>query len=271
MSFIKKMKDILFEEEEYTEPIQIRDEVKEEPKIVKIDPINEPKEEKVEVKKEEVPEFRETPKPKVENTFTFPDFDEDEFVNNISKSNNVLEYERKKSVERRTNYGPYERVETKETIERKKFKPSPIISPVYGILNQDYRAEDIIKREETPNVDIDYVRKKAFEKKKEEEIDEPVVTFFEEKEEIKEIPKEEVIEEKVPERDYKTIDDLLEDASHEVDLEDTIEMPKVNNLEEIEEELEKLDVEEKEEKKETKDDDADLFELIDSMYDSREE
>ena len=40
MGLVKKLKDILFEEEEeFTEPIKIREEVKEEsPKIVKIEP-----------------------------------------------------------------------------------------------------------------------------------------------------------------------------------------------------------------------------------------
>lgn len=33
------------------------------------------------------------------------------------------------------------KIETTETIERKKFKPSPIISPVYGVLDRDYKKK----------------------------------------------------------------------------------------------------------------------------------
>lgn len=287
MSLLKKVKDILFEEEEYTEPIQIKDDVKEESKIVKI-----------ESPKEEVKEMtRYTPtieEPvKVEKTFQFPDFDEEEFqtISRV-KEQHEEEYERPKTYERRVERVTNDHVEksrsevarerereVRETrereIDKKKFKPSPIISPVYGILNQDYRAEDIIDRTETTsNIDIDVVRKKAFEPKskpKEEIIDdisEPVVTFFEEKDEEPE--KLEVSKEE--KRDYKTIDDLLEEASTEVDYEDEVKIPSSNNLEEIEEELEKIDVDDKNDEKKVDDTaDNDLFELIDSMYDDREE
>lgn len=268
MSLVKKLKDILFEEEEYTEPIKIREEVKEEaPKIVKV----EPKEEKVQPEEKEVTSERELFRS--DNNFSFPDFDEEEFAINMNRPKpNVLEYERKKSVEKRTDYGRYERIETREYTEKKKFKPSPIISPVYGILNQDYKAEDIVtKRDNASTIDIEAVRKKAFEPKQEEvediveTIDEPVVTFFEEKETIK-------IKEEAPVENYKSIDDLLEEAAEEIDLEDTLEIPATNNLDAIEEELEKLEVKEKDSEKDLDDTlDSDLFELIDSMYDEREE
>lgn len=266
MSLVKKLKDILFEEEEdFTEPIKVQEEVKEEPKIVKIDPV---KEEKNLEETKEIPSEKEVFKN--EKTFQFPDFDEDEFVNNISKPRpkvNVLEYERKKTVEKRTDYGRYERVETREYTEKKKFKPSPIISPVYGILNQDYKAEDIVNKSDSAStINIEEVRKKAFESKPEkvnEVIDEPVVTFFEEKDAVK-------IEED-NKNNYKSIDDLLEEASTEISLEDTLEIPKTNNIDAIEDELEKLDVEDEVQKDLDDTLDNDLFELIDSMYDEREE
>lgn len=277
MSLVKKLKDILFEEEEeYTEPIKVREEVKEEvPKVVKI----EPEREEVKEQPKEVTSERELFRS--DNSFRFPDFDEEEFASNMSKPKpkaNVLEYERKKTVEKRTDYGRYERIETREYTEKKKFKPSPIISPVFGILNQDYKAEDIVNKKDTAStIDIEAVRKKAFEpkyeepkfeepkRKLEETIDEPVVTFFEEKDTIK-------TKEISSREEYKTIDDLLEEASDEIALEDTLEMPKTNNLDAIEEELEKLDTEEKTAHRDLDDTlDSDLFELIDSMYDEREE
>ncbi len=290
MSFVKKLKDILFDEEDVTEPIKINDDVnEEEPKIVKIEPIHEEESIRETIVEKE---FKEEPK-KVENTFQFPDFDEEEFSSSISKSHqnvNVMDYPMdydvdynmdysvKKPTSKLPEYRPIEKVETKEVFDRKKFKPSPIISPVYGILNQDYKAEDIVNREDVAsNITIEEVRKKAFEtpvkekvveEKVEETISEPVVTFFEEK------------DAPVPTREekanYKSIDDLLEEASTEIPLEDTIEIPKTNNLDAIEEELEKLDTEVKEDTKEIQkeiDDtlDSDLFELIDSMYDDRKE
>ena len=62
-------------------------------------------------------------------------------------------------------YGAYERKE-----EKTYFKPSPIISPIYGILDKNYTKEDIIPKKEIrltssyarENINFDDVRKKAF-------------------------------------------------------------------------------------------------------------
>lgn len=274
MSLVKKLKDILFEEEEYTEPIKVVEEPKkEEPSSVKIEFDEEVETEPI---KNEIPSERELFKK--ENSFRFPEFDEEEFTSSFQtpkqapkQNSNVLEYERKKTYEKRTDYGRYERVETREYTEKRKFKPSPIISPVYGILNQDYKAEDIVNKKDTAsNIDIDSVRKKAFEPKieikeeKKDVIDEPVVTFFEEKETIK-------LKENPRRESYKSIDDLLEEAADEISLEDTLEIPRTNNLDAIEEELEKLETEPIIKKDLDDTLDNDLFELIDSMYDEREE
>ena len=297
MSLFKKLKDVLFEEEEYTEPIKIREEKKEEP-MVRTSKVEEEvrqpesfhfsetntlKENEIkvpEVKKERVESERELFRK--ENSFEFPSFDEEEFQSNVEKpkSTNVLEYERKRIVETKNERSRYERVE-KEVTEKKKFKPSPIISPVYGILNQDYKAEDITFKNGKNKISFEEVRKKAFEPTKEvkeeklEEvpkisdiISEPVVTFFDEKDNI-------TVEDEKSEKEYKTINDLLESASDEIPLEDTLEIPKTNNLDVIEEELEKIEEEKVNDKslEDTMDTtkDNELFELIDSMYDEREE
>ena len=54
-------------------------------------------------------------------------------------------------------------------VEKKYFQPTPIISPVYGILDKNYHKEDITSKRKSANeiqrvrkVDIDDVRKKAF-------------------------------------------------------------------------------------------------------------
>ena len=56
-------------------------------------------------------------------------------------------------------------------VEKKIFKPTPIISPVYGVLDKNYHKEDIVSRNEvrtnrfeknTPESSIDAIRNKAY-------------------------------------------------------------------------------------------------------------
>lgn len=53
-----------------------------------------------------------------------------------------------------------------EKDEKKTFTPSPIISPVYGVLNENYKKEDIISKSEKRSpkeaLDLDSVRRKAY-------------------------------------------------------------------------------------------------------------
>ena len=80
-------------------------------------------------------------------------------------------------------YGTYEKKE-----EKTYFRPSPIISPIYGILDKNYKKEDVKEKREVhissytrTNMSVDDIRNKAYGKKqekKEEEIkavSEPVV------------------------------------------------------------------------------------------------
>ena len=62
-------------------------------------------------------------------------------------------------------YGSYERKE-----EKIYFRPSPIISPIYGILDKNYKKEDVVSKKDIritssysrTNVDVDDIRNKAF-------------------------------------------------------------------------------------------------------------
>ena len=61
-------------------------------------------------------------------------------------------------------YGTYEKKETKPV-----FKPSPIISPIYGILDKDYKKEEIVPKREVrltsysrEHMSVDDVRRKAY-------------------------------------------------------------------------------------------------------------
>lgn len=301
MGLFNKIKDILFDEveDEETAPKKVEkfNEPKEEPKIaekIEVQPrvserpvrVVEPEPIKEEPVEDDFDVMNERDLFKSDNNFPFLDFDEVEFSNSIGtrkeKTNtNVLEYEKKKKIEKRYDFG---RVETKEVVEKKKFKPSPIISPVYGILNEDYRIEDIKdKTEENAqnNLDFNSVRKKAFGDIAEEKvIEEPKETYYEETITVKLKDSEEEQKEK-----SKTIEELLEDTADvmintnkqeakkesvseyekiDTDLEEIIE-PKKKSKEEDLEVTKKVDLDEENTLE------SDLFDLIDSMYDNRED
>ena len=66
--------------------------------------------------------------------------------------------------------------------EKSYFRPSPIISPIYGILDKNYRKEDVVTKREVhissfvkANVNVDDVRNKAYGRKSEEIVPEEVV------------------------------------------------------------------------------------------------
>ena len=287
MGLFKKVRDILFDEEEYTEQIKITPEMRNEETPLKEEVT---KVEKKEIREEPVMVKSQTPSPspkeevserelfKSDSTFPFFDFDEEEFDKQMpakapekstleKRTNNVFEYERKKKIEKRMDYGRYEKTEITETIERRKFKPSPIISPVYGILNQDYDKNDIIKRKDPDKVDIQSVRDKAFGEKKEmpKIPEEPKTTFYEETETVTISEPEEKV------KKVKTIDELLEDTSDLVvdidrDIDSEIELDPIEEYEEPIQKTHEMKVPEVEDTLEN-----DLFDLIDSMYDSKEE
>ena len=91
-------------------------------------------------------------------------FDDNDFrdLNLIPK-----EEEKKSTVYEKEVYGG--KINTDKEIEEKKiFKPTPIISPVYGILDKNYHKEDIVSRqdskpiEDNSEVSIDSIRNKAY-------------------------------------------------------------------------------------------------------------
>ena len=246
MGLVSKLKNILFEEEEVEIPVIEKKEKK--PEVVR-EYKELPKKEEVKVtnyqnydhlepviqqeaKMEEKVRFHTDSETvsereifKSEKTFNFPAFDEEEFDSFVPKkrSTNVMEHERKKQ-EKRVEYKPEYRKDYKdykkpeETKEVKRFKPSPIISPVYGILDKNYTPDEITTRTEatpTRSLDVDMVRKKAFGPKEEK-----VVEKIDVKEE--EILVDKALEEKMEKA--RTIDELLKDSSDEViDINDAID------------------------------------------------
>ncbi len=294
MGLLNKIKGILFEEVEEDEVVSTPKSEEKKPIAEKIEPqrkVEEPVEKSVPkvtapVKETKTENLNERDLFKSDNISPFFDFDEEEFSNmsrvQKPKTTNVMEYERKKRVEKRYDMGNFSKIERTEVVEKKKFKPSPIISPVYGILNEDYKPEDIkSKTDNVVNTGLDFnsVRKKAF---GEETLGEPEATYYEESVTVKVKENEEEKQQKV-----KTIDELLEDTSDvtiDVDEKNSVEdknnkeaTNEVADYERIDKDLEevtaKCDVN-KTEMKKVEDDDTlenDLFDLIDSMYDNREE
>ena len=294
MGLLNKIKGILFEEVEEDEVVSTPKSEEKKPIAEKIEPqrkVEEPVEKSVPkvtapVKETKTENLNERDLFKSDNISPFFDFDEEEFSNmsrvQKPKTTNVMEYERKKRVEKRYDMGNFSKIERTEVVEKKKFKPSPIISPVYGILNEDYKPEDIkSKTDNVVNTGLDFnsVRKKAF---GEETLGEPEATYYEESVTVKVKENEEEKQQKV-----KTIDELLEDTSDvtiDVDEKNSVEdkndieaTNEVADYERIDKDLEevtaKSDVN-KTEMRKVEDDDTlenDLFDLIDSMYDNREE
>lgn len=164
--------------------------------------------------------------------------------------------------------------------EKKVFRPTPIISPVYGVLDKNYRKDDITPKKNRPiiteydnsHLTIDDVRRKAY------------GTLEDDLEVI--IPSDdyEITEENgIINDEVETLDDGLVDLDYQPrfarkdDVIENIEENKNDLFEEIESKEEPLSDEEmfeelQEEKDETKEEltDSDLFNLIDSMYDKKD-
>ena len=192
MGVFDKIKNIFFEEEyvEVEEEVkkpkkESKKEVKKEKVTVakKIDLPEIKKEREVEVHtrrnvdiKEDEIEEEIKEEPKVENKFKFPmTFEEDDFKEEViveEKPVHVVKEEPKKEEPPKYIY-ENERVPLYEGREEKKekpvFKPTPIISPIYGILDKNYKKEEIVTKKPivlststSKKIDVDTVREKAY-------------------------------------------------------------------------------------------------------------
>lgn len=229
MGLFDKLKNV-FLEEDFDDDIPVTK--KEEPK-------EEVKEEKKEIEVKEIREEVKETVPLRENTFSdrelvntkekfkFPIiFEDEDFKAEEKKTNSINLLERDNT--------KYEsQIKTDVRREKKGFKPSPVISPVYGVLDKNYSKDDITTKDGLLNdydkVDIDYVIKKASgeyvtrEEKREEKKEEEVIDLFKEVEvednsmEIPIIKEEKNVEEKEEEIDekIKSIDELLKDTTDE--------------------------------------------------------
>ncbi len=191
-------------------------------------------------------------------------------------------------------YGAYERKD-----ERGYFKPSPIISPIYGILDKNYKKEEIVTRKEVrlsssysrEKLNVDEVRNKAY-GKLEDEIEEASFDDTPNNKPTFEIEKDNLLvdltsDDEKPSVKEVTMGDALEyfqdlGLEYNVDYVDATKKATGRRVKENYEELEPVkddDVSttsDTKKKTDTKDevkkdnDDDNLFDLIDSMYKEEE-
>lgn len=285
MKLLNKLKNIFYDEEYVDEPeteikkvdkvVKKEKEIEEKPKVEEIKITREePKREVEEVKRVvEEPKrdnnFSERELFRSERTFNFTEFDDEEV--DLPPRRSVLNPEPK--ITKR------QEVQKPAIPEQPKiFKPSPVISPIYGILDKDYKREEVVakpvKKEELVIKDsastYDTVRRKAY-GTLEDELEDTLNSMNKLTPEVisNEINK---IDESVNELDKKTskIEDIIskiESTTSEVsvgELEDKMEL----------ENFEDTDEENNSENDKTMTNSTlehDLFNLIDSMYDDKED
>ena len=289
----ESIKDVIAKKIEL--PKREKKEIKEAEEVKFEEKISQPlKEEipKVPVVKMEKIEKKEEVKPKRENKFnqelifddedfimdTKPKVKKEPVVNKISKEPSSL-YQTRESKkvevvkETKQNYQKPTYGNKKEEVKSKSFTPSPIISPIYGILDKNYRKEEVKDNKEIrissrpSRMDLDSIRNKAFgdleydfnlmEENKKEEL--PEVDDSKRKEDIKKIYHKKDKQEGKPKIDRVTIgeaDEYYNDLglAYNTDYEDLSKDLSDGKV-----------VETKKEKNEKLEDN--LFDLIESMYD----
>ena len=269
MSILEKVRDFFYDDEE-----DILEDIKKKPS-------KHGKEKKEKIKIIEKEEIKEEPKEtqsiserelfKAERTFNFPfdvedDITEKEEVKEVPVIEKKEEYKPQREYKETKplsirNYTKYEKEEEPE----KKFKPTPVISPIYGILDKNYKKEDLLisdnkTKVEEKKLDYETVRKRAYSKayKTEEENDSKGIFFNldeekkEDEDEVKIIYND--VEEEKEDDKTKTIGEKIEEY------EKSLKKEEVEDIETTEEENILSETKEQ-----------DLFNLIDNMYNSDEE
>lgn len=290
MGLMDKLKNIFTEEvEEEVKPIK-----KEVVQVPIAAPVKEEKEEESKTPLNSSTSDSEILKEKDEK-FVFPVFFDDEDFTKLEET------KPKKEVKIAKDYGT--KIDKEEV--KKVFKPTPIISPVYGVLDKNYHKEDITSKNHESEyatkkeMTVDDIRNKAF-GTLEDDLENTLYgknsIFFNEEEVEDNSDIFEELEDKSEEAEHNSVDDFLNSETGknignenleiieddepltrtrkyrikeelaEVESTEEIEDLKEENIETnlINDELEKEYVEEKENKN-------DLFDLVDSMYDEKED
>jgi len=187
MGLLDKFKELFTDEEEVyeTKEIEVDEKEEEEHKLPtfmrnKIEKEQKEKEKELkileETKKEpnkEIAVLVENNSKKEEKKFSF-DFDDDDFIEPTRFSRSEIQKEKQEEKFKETYPSqnpvikPYSN--KKELEKPKKFRPTPVISPVYGILDKNYKTEEVVSKDEdsytiqraSKKVDFESVRKKAY-------------------------------------------------------------------------------------------------------------
>jgi len=304
MGVFSKLKDLFFEEtyveveEEEIKKPKVKQETKKEKVTVakKIDlPEIKKEKNKEEIQEEEdlEEELEEELEEKQENKFKFPmTFEEDDFKQDEEepiikeKSPKVVKEEPKYIKEEPPKYiFENERVPLYEGREKKKEKPvfrhTPIISNIYGILDKNYKKDDVVTKKpvilssiSSRKMDLDRVREKAY-----GDLASDITASMQEKvvEEVKEEPDEKEntfydLNIDSPAVERVTVGDA-EEYFNDLGLEYNVDY-KDNSMERVTGRRSSKHEIEKEDDKEAKEDvslENNLFDLIESMYEDKEE
>ncbi len=283
MNKLNKMKNFLFDEEDDTKETKKSSKKNknfEETKEIKIDDTYK-QEEKESIEELSFDDDKEEKENQVtinsrleknEKQFNFPEFDDDDFAVVNKKPESLIV----DTVSNLSSKNLYQGSKRKE--ETKKFKPSPIISPVYGLLDSEgnsIKEETILEKKSNYNDTLDEIRKKVYgqidDKTDTKELSKKTIEEaekeYEEEKELSRQKKNEEVKEIKEVKVSKMPDDDDED--------DDMILPNVN--------FKEIDVDEKdgikkieEDKSNDEDDDEDtkeqdLFNLIDTMYQNKEE
>ena len=262
---LSKMKSFLFDEEEEKE-VKVP-KAKEKKNACKISWLHLWLEElyfentNIDLKKEDIIQSRVEKNGK---EFKFPEFNDDDFL--VAKEEKKEEPKKEEVVKRVPLYQGSKRKE-----ESKRFKPSPIISPIYGLLDDEGNT---IKKDADVNnvyrnndeVTYDDVRKKAYgiiEERLSDTIEdlntktiEEAEKEMEEKEKALSRASEKVKKSKIKEKEEDDDDDMILPS---------VNFKEINIDEKVSSKTSKKEIEEDDDEEETKE--QDLFKLIDTMYD----
>lgn len=195
----------------------------------------------------DMPKFKEEVKEeKKANSFSFPVFDDEDLKEskrerrsnkNINAGTSIEETPKRAQTNEKKNSGGYttafdysygkykgdyksnresnQAILTKtlnEKEEHNNFTPSPIISPVFGVLNENYKKEDIVNKTETHRseigiLDLDSVRRKAY-----GTLEDDLESSMDRKDDFIEEPE---VEEDLYDDDGISINDLLVDSQND--------------------------------------------------------
>lgn len=296
MGLFNKLKEILFDEETVEIPVITKEETTSKP-VKKV----EKNDEEVIVRQIEhdkdddlfdMPKLKEEAREEVRtNTFTFPVFDDEDLDIKQTSRTAKNKTEEKRETRPKNDFHKYEylsstdyrskndttgrsnsRYTSQETSKetKKPFTLSPIISPVYGILNENYKKEDIITKSEASHrltsekVDLDSVRRKAY-GSLEDELEISLGKKEDKADILDEIPSSEEVGLEGLSDDGISISDLLvddQDSENET-LEKDIQTDEIELDDEV--------VSENDDKNNEALGEEDLFDLIDSLYAGKEE